>query len=176
MMDAPPRPSSRTAPARDVDELQALVLAVILNGLDALRRTRPSILNVASTRLRELSATGTSAATGIPTTQNIVVERALELLASDTPLPLRLVARQVGCSKAHLASVFRKEVGVTPATWRRQQRLLRAAELIRTGMKIEVAALTVGFRSRSAFNSAFRRCFGCTPADLRQALRVRTTR
>lgn len=48
--------------------------------------------------------------------------RAKELLAN-TPLGLAAIARQVGwATERHLCTVFRREVGSSPAAWRRQRR------------------------------------------------------
>ena len=56
------------------------------------------------------------------------------------------------------------ETGLTFGAWQRQARLLRALELLGTGLGVGDVAFTLGYESISAFIAMFRRTFGTTPA------------
>ncbi|HEX7916785.1 helix-turn-helix transcriptional regulator [Rudaea sp.] len=58
---------------------------------------------------------------------------------------------------------FRRETGMSFATWRQQVRLMDALSRIATGHSVTSAALDVGYNSPSAFAAMFRRTFGVSP-------------
>ena len=73
-------------------------------------------------------------------------------------------------SEAHLIRVFKKETGRTPHRYILEYRLRMGAHLLLAGqLQISEIARTVGFSSSSQFISAFRRMYGCTPAQYREA-------
>lgn len=59
------------------------------------------------------------------------------------------------------------ETGLGFAEWRQRVRLTCAAVLLTPGASVTQAGLDVGYASTSAFVAAFRRAFGCTPAEFR---------
>ena len=61
--------------------------------------------------------------------------------------------------------LFVKETGMTFGQWRQQARLLRALELLATGVKVIDVALALGYDSPSAFATMFRKQFGQTPSQ-----------
>lgn len=85
------------------------------------------------------------------------------------PLVLAEVAAQAGLSAHHFHRLFRQRFGTTPHRYLVQQRLERAADLLRstTWPVVEVAA-QVGFDSRTSFTSRFRRHFGAPPGRWRE--------
>jgi len=72
-------------------------------------------------------------------------------------------ASEVGASKRTLVRLFPVQTGMTFRAWRQQRRLLRALELLSTGIKVTAVALEVGYDNSSAFIAMFRRCLGTTP-------------
>jgi AraC-like DNA-binding protein len=58
---------------------------------------------------------------------------------------------------------FRKETGMSFATWRQQVRLMDALSRLATGHSVTSTALDVGYNSPSAFTAVFRRTFGVPP-------------
>ena len=58
---------------------------------------------------------------------------------------------------------FRRETGMSFATWRQHVRLMDALSRIATGHSVTSAALDVGYNSPSAFAAVFRRTFGVSP-------------
>src|SRR4051812_31961709 len=94
------------------------------------------------------------------------VERTKELLARDlaNPPALEAIGQEVGCSPFHLSRVFSREVGLTIPQFLRNQRMERAAELLRSGRyNVTEAATEVGYSSLSHFSKAFCETIGCCP-------------
>jgi AraC-like DNA-binding protein len=58
---------------------------------------------------------------------------------------------------------FRKETGMSFATWRQNVRLVDALSRLATGHSVTATALDVGYNSPSAFTAMFRRTFGVPP-------------
>ena len=63
----------------------------------------------------------------------------------------------------------REETGETVASYIRRVRLHRAANEIRSGVKIMAVARGVGYRSYGTFVRAFREAFGTDPHTFRSA-------
>jgi AraC-like DNA-binding protein len=76
---------------------------------------------------------------------------------------LTRVARHVGCSRTHLARVFRKETGRTMRDYLQQVRLTRAVSCLREGDKVEAVMLDVGYRSKANFRRLFKARLGAAP-------------
>jgi transcriptional regulator GlxA family with amidase domain len=68
--------------------------------------------------------------------------------------------------------MFRRVVGVSVHQWLTNVRLDRASTLIRDGVKVEAVSLLVGYRSKKNFYRQFRRRFGTTPFEYRNAART----
>jgi len=79
--------------------------------------------------------------------------RAYETLAANDPI------RQA----SYLGALFRRETGLSVRQFLTRVRLDRASTLIREGVKIEAAALLVGYRSKKNFYRQFKRRFAMTP-------------
>jgi AraC-like DNA-binding protein len=72
-------------------------------------------------------------------------------------------ARAAGMSRRTLTRTFRRETGMSFASWRQHVRLLEALSRLATGQPVTAVALDVGYQSPSAFTARFRRTFGTTP-------------
>lgn len=88
--------------------------------------------------------------------------------ASTAGALIKDIALDRGYSRDTLRRRIAKTTGMAPREWRQRQRVGRAIELIRQGMKIESAALECGYRSERAFFAAFKRLTGLTPAAVRK--------
>ncbi|MGE7989828.1 AraC family transcriptional regulator [Pseudomonas sp. NPDC089554] len=85
------------------------------------------------------------------------------------PLQVADLARLAGLSVARLHARFVEESGITPMDYIRQQRMLKARQLLReTVLPIGEVAERVGYGSQSAFAAAVSRAFGCSPRALRR--------
>ena len=85
-------------------------------------------------------------------------------LAERPGVPLAKAACNAAMSPRSFARHFLTETGLTFGRWQRQARLLRALELLGTGLGVGEVAFTLGYESTSAFIAVFRRTFGTTPA------------
>lgn len=86
-------------------------------------------------------------------------------------LPLAdLAAVATARSVPHFCTQFRREVGMTPAAYHLQLRLLEARETLRQpAYDVTTVALQYGFSSSQHFSTQFRRAFGVTPRAWRRA-------
>ncbi len=73
-------------------------------------------------------------------------------------------ARAAGIGRCTLVRLFRRETGMSFATWRQNVRLLQALSRLATGHSVTSVALDVGYNSPSAFTAMFHRAFGTPPS------------
>ncbi|MGW3342121.1 helix-turn-helix transcriptional regulator [Nonomuraea rubra] len=66
-----------------------------------------------------------------------------------------------------ISRAFNAETGTSFARWVAAVRAQHAVGLLTRGWKVDVVAEEVGYRSASAFGSAFRRTTGLTPGAFR---------
>jgi AraC-like DNA-binding protein len=79
-------------------------------------------------------------------------------------------AGEAGASVRTLARLFDEELSVGFVAWRQRVRFHNALEAIVAGVPIGLVAKRNGYRSASAFSSAFRNVMGQPPSSLRDAL------
>jgi AraC family transcriptional regulator of arabinose operon len=85
------------------------------------------------------------------------------------PLSLPMVARIAGLSVSRLSHLFAEQVGTTPQKFIEQQRLTRAAQLLRlTRRSIKDISRDIGYEDPFYFTQRFRRHFGRSPSAYRQ--------
>ncbi len=97
--------------------------------------------------------------------------RAREVLEGrllDPPSLLEL-SRIVGLNDNTLKRVFKETFGVTVFGYVRQRLLDRAAQALRLGRPVSVAAHEAGYACRSRFAAAFRHRFGASPQEWRRS-------
>jgi len=83
------------------------------------------------------------------------------------------LARRVGLSRTRLAERYRHFLGESPMAYLTKWRLKLGAENLRTTEdSVAEIADTVGYGSEAAFNRAFKREFGCPPAQFRRERKV----
>ncbi len=74
------------------------------------------------------------------------------------------LCRQFCISQTSLKDYFRRMYGMPVHAWLKEQRMIRAAQLLRTSsMSILQVAQAVGYSGASQFNLAFKRRYGVTP-------------
>ncbi len=82
---------------------------------------------------------------------------------------LRAMAAKAHISPAHFRRLFRKRMRMPFAAYIRNQRMSRAAELLRsTGIRIKEIAFTCRFDSLIEFSRSFRRYAGMSPREYRK--------
>ena len=73
------------------------------------------------------------------------------------------LAERFYISKYYMMRLFQKETGTTIYAYLTQQRLLRAREMMDSGVRALEASLACGFHSYSSFTRAYGKYFGTTP-------------
>lgn len=77
--------------------------------------------------------------------------------------------KATGRAKNYISDVFAAETGMRPSVYIRLHRLYQAAyELKYTEKPVAEIAATLAFPSHSAFCTAFKKAFGCTPLNFRR--------
>ncbi|HXR76578.1 MAG TPA: AraC family transcriptional regulator [Bryobacteraceae bacterium] len=104
-------------------------------------------------------------------TRDRAVGKALGLLHREPAHPWNIadLAQGAGLSRTRLAERFRHFLGESPMAYLAQWRLKLGADMLRSGDEaVAAVAGAVGYGSEAAFNRAFKREFGCPPAQFRR--------
>jgi AraC-like DNA-binding protein len=72
-------------------------------------------------------------------------------------------AESAGMGRRTFTRTFRRETGISFATWRQNVRLMEALSRLALGQSVTAVAFDVGYTSSSAFTAMFRRTFGVAP-------------
>lgn len=73
------------------------------------------------------------------------------------------LARRAGMSRSIFAERFRERVGKTPIAYLTGWRMMLAGERLAEDDSVAQVALSLGYESENAFNTAFKRVMGCSP-------------
>ncbi len=91
---------------------------------------------------------------------------------------LSALADELGVTTHHLSQVLNESLRISFQDLLAKYRIREACKLLRDvkyqDQKIETVAVKVGYNSKSAFNTAFKRRTGFTPSDFRKAKNVQT--
>lgn len=100
------------------------------------------------------------------------VHRALNFIASngDRAVSLADIAAHCELSPSRLSYLFSDQVGMSPIRFHEEQRLQRAADLLReTTLSVKAVANEVGFDDAFHFSTRFRAIFGASPRTFRSS-------
>jgi DNA-binding response OmpR family regulator len=100
-----------------------------------------------------------------------LVYRAIDILLDELADPPGLIAlaHRVGTNQVRLGRAFQTHLGMSTFEYLREQRLVRAQELLTTtDQRIQQIAAVVGFQRAGDFATAFRLRFGMTPRAYRK--------
>lgn len=87
----------------------------------------------------------------------------------ETPIPLKDIAKQAGCSLRSLDRVFQDNLQISPGKYYQMLRLGRARDLARgTDFALSTIALKTGFTSGATLSRAFSKTFGTTIRAIRK--------
>lgn len=85
------------------------------------------------------------------------------------PISIADVAAHIGVSRATLAALFRKELGVTPSDYLAYVRLKQAANLLKnTSLSVAEVSHSVGYADALYFSKVFTKKFGLSPTAFRR--------
>lgn len=138
-------------------------------GTDAVRARLSEVLLVEALR-RYVSVLPAEAKGWLAGTRDAQVSAVLAMLHHDPshPWTLQDLARAAGISRSILAERFQQHVGEGPIAYLTRWRLhLAAQSLSASSDGVAHIGAEVGYRSEAAFNRAFKREFGLTPARFR---------
>jgi AraC family transcriptional regulator len=107
-----------------------------------------------------------------PTTTRLI-RRTKEFVQARLTTRLRLadIGRAVEASPAYLTDVFRRVEGIPLHRYVTRLRLGRALTELPQTADLTALALDLGFSSHSHFSASFRRAYGCSPSEFRNASR-----
>jgi AraC-like DNA-binding protein len=97
------------------------------------------------------------------------LRRARDLIDRDyaKPLDVPTMAQKALMSPAHFSRRFRAAYGETPYSYLMTRRIERAMALLRSGMSVTDACMTVGCTSLGSFSSRFAEIVGVPPSTYR---------
>ena len=87
---------------------------------------------------------------------------------SDPDLSVEKCAEAVGCRPSALSKVFRRQLGVSVASYIRDVRLDLALALLKQGNTVKDTCGACGFASTETFHRVFKARYGITPGRLRR--------
>jgi AraC-like DNA-binding protein len=98
------------------------------------------------------------------------LRRARDLIDRDyaKPLDVPTMAGKALMSPSHFSRQFRAAYGETPYSYLMTRRIERAMALLRDGMSVTDACMTVGCTSLGSFSSRFAEIVGETPTEYRK--------
>jgi DNA-binding response OmpR family regulator len=103
---------------------------------------------------------------------DVLFSQALSILDKRLTAPPGLVelARELGTNERKLTDIFRQRVGMTVFDYFSEMRLETARHLLQgSRMRIQTIAGHVGYRNAGDFTRAYRRRYGLSPREYRQA-------
>lgn len=124
--------------------------------LDALRILL-EILNM----LKNSKSTTPKKKSELPKELNDVLDYIDTHLTDD--LKIKEIARSLGLSESTLTRRFKEYLGSTPIDYLKKKRMIKAAELLRSGESVLDAGLSVGYSDNSYFIKLFKNFYGTTP-------------
>ncbi len=99
------------------------------------------------------------------------LRRARDLIDRDyaKPLDVPTLAAKALMSPSHFSRQFRAAYGETPYSYLMTRRIERAMALLRSGMSVTDACMTVGCTSLGSFSTRFTEVVGETPTEYRNS-------
>lgn len=103
--------------------------------------------------------------------QENYVSYAVSLIESNYGmLQVEDIAKAIGIHRSHLASIFKKQMGVSPQEYLLGYRIKKACSLLReTQLPIQEIAAMVGYDNPLTFSKIFKKFKGLSPRDYRNA-------
>ena len=107
----------------------------------------------------------------LPTMIDRQVEHAIRWISLQYPqqISIQHIASTLGYHRAHLSKAFRAKTGYSPKQYLMNVRLKKAQELLLGNLTIDQVSSSVGFNDALYFSKQFRKEFGMSPTDYRNA-------
>jgi AraC family transcriptional regulator of adaptative response / DNA-3-methyladenine glycosylase II len=88
----------------------------------------------------------------------------LAKMAREANYQMPALCAQIGLSERHLRRLFAEGLGISPKDWLRQQRMVMARPMLRSGMPVKEAAFELGFATSRMFSRDFVEFYGVPPS------------
>ena len=80
------------------------------------------------------------------------------------------ISRTIGIHRSHLASIFKKQMGISPQEYLLRCRMTESCRLLReTNLPIQNVAARVGYDNPLTFSKMFKKTKGMSPREYRNA-------
>ncbi len=102
----------------------------------------------------------------------IYVKMAVDLIKSlyHTKMKISDISDKIGINRSYLATIFKREMKMSPQAFMIMIRLERAAQLLQeTDMPVGNIALTVGYNDALSFSKAFKQKYNVSPSEFRSS-------
>lgn len=99
------------------------------------------------------------------------IQKAVDVLTLNPNEPVRLdqLARRCHLSRAHLWSLFQRQIGTTPLQFQERRRIEEAQRRLRLTLDpVRAVAIACGFEDARYFSTRFRKQTGMTPREYRK--------
>lgn len=109
------------------------------------------------------------------------MDGSIVILLSREPMPLSLpqlalengyrmqaICDRIGISERHLRRVFEDGIGMSPKEWLRQERMVTARKLLRSGTSIKEVAIDLGFTNAKMLSRDFLEYYGVRPTEFQK--------
>lgn len=83
-------------------------------------------------------------------------------------LSAEMLAAVTGYSRSYLATLFKKETGLSITEFILKTRIATAVSMLENGVRLSEIASALGFSSQSHFCARFRQVTGCTPSEYKR--------
>lgn len=101
------------------------------------------------------------------------VQKVIEAIKSDQFASISDLAHQVDLSISRLSHLFKAETGLSLGEFLANERLERAADLLRdTEMRVKEITFRIGYSREPSFNRAFKKKFNQSPQSYRKRSRT----
>jgi len=100
--------------------------------------------------------------------QNPHVQKAIDYISNhiSEPITLSHIASFLNLSREYIASLFKKETGMTVSQYVNEQKLLRACDLLRDSpLNLTEISASLGYNDYSYFSHIFKKRFGVPPSQ-----------
>lgn len=99
--------------------------------------------------------------------------RQLDRMAARCGYRVRQLSQELGRSESYIHRVFLRDIGLSPGMWLREQRLLEATRLLRSGKDVATVAAELGFADPGGLRREFLAFRGKAPGAWRQSRNAR---
>ncbi len=137
--------------------------------------TYPLIADEILTRIDGCLQSSANAIAGNPGVTNDLVTRTCQFLLSDLSYDqgLEQLAVKMGTNRNTLSQAFRDEFKSGALSWFREQRLIKAADLLSiTDMSVQRITFEVGYNDSNNFSTSFKKKYTLAPMQYRHKMRA----